>query len=74
VRIGRTGSDEYLLKPVSSLGADAGSTALVAEITARRSGTLYFFVNDAVLPVPNAWQAFYKDNTGVATIRIERVR
>jgi hypothetical protein len=74
VRIGRTGSDEYVLKPASPPRADAGSTALVADITARRSGNLYLFVNDAVLPVPNAWQVFYKNNTGMATIEIERTR
>jgi hypothetical protein len=74
VRIGRTGSDEYVLKPVSPLNADVDSTALVADITARRSGELYLFVNDVVLPMPNAWQVFYKNNTGMATIRIERTR
>jgi hypothetical protein len=28
----------------------------------------------AVLPVPNAWQAFYGDNTGSAQVTVERVR
>jgi hypothetical protein len=72
-RIGRTGSDEYVLKPVATV-ADANGATLVADITARRSGELFVFVNDAVLPVPNRWQVFYKNNTGTATIRIERAR
>ena len=72
-RIGRTGSDEYVLKPASP-GADANSTTLIAQITARRSGELFIFVNDAVLPVPNRWQVFYKNNTGAATVKVERSR
>ena len=72
-RVGRTGSDEYVLKPVSPI-ADASSGTLVAEISARRGGELFLFVNDAVLPAPPAWQVFYKNNTGAATIKVERVR
>lgn len=70
-RIGARGSDEYVLK--SGHGGN-GDGALVAEITARRSGELFLFVNDAVLPVPNAWQAFYGNNTGSAGVTVEPVR
>ncbi|MGE5525077.1 MAG: DUF2235 domain-containing protein [Rhodospirillaceae bacterium] len=70
-RIGEAGSDEYVLQPRVGESSD---TALVAEITARRSGELFLFVNDAVLPVPNTWQPFYADNTGAATVKVERSR
>ncbi|HWI12841.1 MAG TPA: DUF2235 domain-containing protein, partial [Burkholderiales bacterium] len=67
-RIGATGSDEYVLKPVRGQGNDV---TLVADITARRSGELFVFVNDAVLPVPDGWQVFYGNNTGSATVRVQ---
>jgi hypothetical protein len=44
-------------------------TRLDAEITARRSGELFLFVNDAVLPVPKNGQVFY-NNQGTATVTI----
>lgn len=47
-RIGHTGHDEYPLHAVGSSTAEK----LVAEITARRSGELYLFLNDTTLPLP----------------------
>jgi uncharacterized protein (DUF2235 family) len=29
------------------------------------------FVNDAMLPLPGTWQVFYKDNHGIANVKIE---
>lgn len=70
-RIGRQGNDEYPLdlKPVG----DATSRQFAAEITARRSGKLFLFVNDAVLPLPEKWQFFYCNNSGTAAVTITTV-
>jgi hypothetical protein len=69
-RIGSQGSDEYLLAPVDPPSPGQPLTRLDAEITARRSGELFLFVNDAVLPVPKSWQVFYNNNQGTATVPI----
>jgi hypothetical protein len=68
-RIGRTGTDDYPLDPRNIMSHNANKT-LIAEITARSSGKLYIFVNDAVSPVP-WWQPFYRNNQGTATVKIE---
>ncbi|HJU04078.1 MAG TPA: DUF2235 domain-containing protein [Nitrospiraceae bacterium] len=72
-RIGTRGSDEYLLNPADLSLPDQATTKLVAEITARRDGELFLFVNDAVLPFPKAWQWFYKNNRGTATVTVQPV-
>lgn len=69
-RIGESGSDEYPLNPKDK---ESDDDTLVAEITARRGGKLYLFVNDAVLPVPNAWQFFYKNNRGTANVVVSPI-
>ena len=68
-RIGEYGSDEYPLNPAEGSDADT----LIAEIKARRGGKLYLFVNDAVLPVPNALQYFYNNNSGTAKVVVSPV-
>jgi hypothetical protein len=72
-RIGHQGSDEYPLTLVAVGGPDQTPKRFVAEITARRSGELFLFVNDAVLPLPNDWQFFYNNNTGTATVTVKAV-
>ena len=59
-RIGYLGRDEYPLdlKP----DGESSSGPFTAEITARRSGEIFLFVNDAILPLPNGWQFFYNNN------------
>jgi uncharacterized protein (DUF2235 family) len=66
-RIGEYGNDEYPLDPAD--GSD--SNTLISEIKARRSGELFLFVNDAVLPVPKSWQIFYDNNGGTANVKVE---
>ncbi len=66
-RIGSTGSDEYPLNPSSG----STDTKLIAEITARRNGELFLFVNDAMLPVWQSGQIFYNNNHGEATVSIK---
>jgi uncharacterized protein (DUF2235 family) len=68
-RIGESGNDEYLLAPKGS----ADRHALVAEFTARRSGDLFLYLNDATLPVPAAWQYFYNNNQGQADFTLEEL-
>ena len=70
-RVGETGNDEYPLDPADQSMPDQKTMKLVAEITARRDGELFLFVNDAILPLPNDWQSFYKNNEGKATITVE---
>jgi hypothetical protein len=58
VRIGATGADEHIVRPGS------------ATIRPRRSGELFFYVNDAVIGVPGLWPVFYAGNRGTGTLRI----
>ena len=69
LRIGDEGADDYPL--VGDL--KDGGRVLVAEITARRSGPVYLFVNDAVLPGPSSWQKLYDNNEGHGTFEFERL-
>jgi uncharacterized protein (DUF2235 family) len=72
-RIGSTGSDEYPLDPADGSIPTAETKTLVAEITARRNGELFLFINDAVLPAPQIWQVFYNNNSGTAMVTIQPV-
>lgn len=69
LRIGTEGSDEYPL--IGDLKEDG--RALEAEFTARRSGPIFLFVNDAILPGPSSWQRFYANNIGGATVEVEKL-
>lgn len=69
VRIGNLGNDEYPLDHSDALNKDT-SDKLSAEFTARRSGEIFLFVNDAVLAGPASWQHFYWNNKGSATVTI----
>ena len=69
-RIGSEGSDEYPLNPVDGGVLNPEAKELVAEIKARRSGELFLFVNDAVLPIPGWFDYFYRNNRGKAAVTI----
>ncbi|HEY5906760.1 MAG TPA: hypothetical protein VIZ31_01885, partial [Vicinamibacteria bacterium] len=65
-RIGARGSDQYPL--------DASAT----ELTARTSGELLLFVNDAILPInlspPSlGWGSYYSNNHGQATVVVTKL-
>ncbi|MGH9834307.1 MAG: phospholipase effector Tle1 domain-containing protein, partial [Blastocatellia bacterium] len=64
-RIGSKDGDEY---PLNHAAPDKQA---VAVIKARRSGEIYLFVNDAVLPFPKSWQWFYKNNHGLAKLEVK---
>jgi hypothetical protein len=72
-RIRDRGNDEYVLNPVYGPRPDDTTSDLTAEITARRSGDLYLFVNDAVLPGAASWQYFYGNNHGNITYDVMEV-
>jgi len=44
------------------------------DIMARSSGELFFYVNDAVLPLLRASEFFYANNRGAATVTVKRLR
>jgi hypothetical protein len=70
-RIGGEGSDEYPLNPVGGGVLNPDAKELVAEIRARRSGELFLYVNDAVIPVPGLFDYFYRNNHGRADVKVE---
>jgi hypothetical protein len=51
----------------------SGRTVLTAEITARTTGELYLYVNDAVLAWPGATDLFVANNTGRASVEVKRI-
>jgi len=67
-RIGAQGRDEYPL----DLQPDGEplSGQFTAEIPAGRSGEVFLFVNDAILPLSKGWQYFYNNNKGKASVSI----
>jgi hypothetical protein len=60
-RVGDVGNEEYPL------------VQTVTRISPRQDGTLFVFVNDAVLGVPKWWQLFYRWNKGTAAVTVKRV-
>jgi uncharacterized protein (DUF2235 family) len=79
-RIGAVGADEYPLDPETRRvpldgvpGAGAAGNELVAEITARRTGELFLYVNDAVFGLPSLAGVFYDNNGGRAQVHVARV-
>jgi len=67
-RIGTVGSDERVLEPDD----DLRSNNLDVQITPKRNGELFLYVNDSVWAWPGLRNYFYKDNVGTATIRVQR--
>ena len=70
-RIGARGNDEYPLDPVVPFAANERKDRLYAELTARRDGELFLFVNDAVFVWP--WLHKYDNNEGMATVTVQRI-
>jgi uncharacterized protein (DUF2235 family) len=69
-RIGNRGNDDYVLEPLNC----SDSKTLISEITPRRSGELFLFVNDAVLPIGQRGQFFYNNNVGTATVEVTEIQ
>ena len=47
---------------------------MMTEITARRTGLLYLYVNDAVLLAPAVWKEFYSNNEGRADVIVTELK
>ena len=86
--MGRYGNEEYVLEPNAAYHqrqyktAPEGSPAeptpperrvLVAHLTAKSSGELFLFVNDAIVTPPLQRDYFYRNNHGTAAVKVERV-
>jgi Uncharacterized alpha/beta hydrolase domain (DUF2235) len=69
-RIGDTGNDEYLLEPDSY----KKDPVIEVPIVPRRSGELFLYVNEGVLPWPLPRDFFYRDNKGTATVEVRNVK
>jgi uncharacterized protein (DUF2235 family) len=70
--------DEQWFKPIAHVGEHSLSDHVLAgrgQLRDRtRSGELFVFVNDAVIGLPRAWNYFYRNNSGEATVVIRKIR
>jgi hypothetical protein len=69
-RVGDTGNDEYLLAPDTY----KKDPVIEVPIVPRRSGELFLYVNEGVLPWPLPRDFFYRDNKGTATVEVRNVK
>ena len=70
--VARIGADRFDTYPLTIYRQDTatGGERLVARFSARRSGRLYLYMNDAVL---FTWDKFYRNNRGKATVKVREV-
>jgi hypothetical protein len=61
---------EYLLEPDSY----KKDPVIEVPIVPRRSGELFLYVNEGVLPWPLPRDFFYRDNKGTATVEVRNVK
>jgi hypothetical protein len=73
-RIGGKGGEESFLDPDLNDKHWIDKRGIGAEITAKREGELFLFVNDAVIGIPGLYDHFYKNNRGSTKVTIERTR
>ena len=69
-RVGSVGSDERVLEPDD----DPKTNTLDVQITPKRSGELFLYVNEAVWGWPGPRDHFYEGNSGSATVTVHRPR
>ncbi|WFU16217.1 DUF2235 domain-containing protein [Bradyrhizobium sp. CB3481] len=69
-RVGSIGSDERVLEPDD----DTRTNRLDVQIIPKSSGELFLYVNEAVLVWPGKRNYFHQDNSGKATISVQRAR
>lgn len=70
-RIGETGVDEYFLDPKVQKASEPGLPVYKDKISARRSGELFLYVNDAVVGLPWLSSLFMDRNKGAAKIKVK---
>jgi hypothetical protein len=73
-RIGGYGNDEYFLDPPADDPAQTKTKELLSAFTARKSGELFLYVNDATIGLPSWANYFYDDNRGTAKVTVQRLR
>ncbi|MGO7286165.1 hypothetical protein ACCT25_27915 [Rhizobium ruizarguesonis] len=73
-RIGARGADEQPLYPIRPQ-ADKPEHLTKADflLVPKETGRLYIYLNDAVVGLPGLYDAFYRNNTGSATVAVENV-
>jgi hypothetical protein len=72
-RIGSTGVSEEFLDPYQPHPRTDPHVYHAIINKAERSGELFLYVNDAVIPAPRMSHFFYKRNEGTAKIRVTRL-
>jgi hypothetical protein len=70
-RIGTTGLADVFLAPLP-MTLDSTEKIYKASFRAQRSGELFLYVNDALVPLPWINDVFYRNNKGTATVLITR--
>jgi uncharacterized protein (DUF2235 family) len=70
-RIGSTGVSEAFLDPEPVDGVPNTYKGMTGR--AERSGELFLYVNESVVPLPGLSDAFYRNNRGMAEVVIERL-
>lgn len=68
-RIGTAGSDTYHLQPDARVPTQRHLYSLNSTLTARTSGQLFLYLNDAVWP-PFLGHWFYGNNRGQAAVQV----
>ena len=74
VRVGSQGLDEQVLTTEIVPDADAAAPkdmVFVGKFTAKDSGEVFLFVNDAVIGLPGLTNVFYANNAGEAKVTIQ---
>jgi hypothetical protein len=73
-RIGAYGNDEYFLDPPADDTAQTKTKELLSVFTARKTGELFLYVNDATIGLPWGTDYFYRANYGKAAVVVQRLR
>jgi len=63
-----------IAKDIAESGRLEPRNLIWTEITAQDTGELFFYVNDAVLPLLALSRLFYSNNRGTANVRVTRLR
>ncbi|HML14035.1 MAG TPA: DUF2235 domain-containing protein [Xanthobacteraceae bacterium] len=69
-RIGSMGVDEYFLDAQEQ---DSNVNPYTRRMRAERSGELFFYVNEAVVPIPGLVDIFFHKHSGTAKLTIKRL-
>ena len=73
-KIGRAGMDAYPLRPAKPLLPKRDKRLqLSVDITARSTGPLYLYLNDAVFFTPSWSRLFYANNQGQASVEVSQL-